>query len=152
VRLRRLAANAGEIVAGAAMVIVVLAVCWGVVTRCVTAQPAAWAGEVGALAFARCVFVGAAAVAKRGGHVSIDMLTAAFPAAVQRAIRLGAQLAGIGFCLVAAYLSLQFSLANTDNPSAVLRLPLTVLCLAPATGFALMALRLAEAMRRGIAP
>jgi TRAP-type C4-dicarboxylate transport system permease small subunit len=147
VRLRRVAANAEEIVAGGALVVVVLAVCWGVITRYVTAQPAAWAGEVAAFAFAWCVFIGSAAVAKRGGHVSIDMLTAAFPAPVQRAIRFGAQALSIAFCAVASALALQFSLANLDNPSAVLRLPLAVLYMAPAAGFALMALRLAEAMR-----
>ncbi len=146
--LRRALAQAEEIVAGAALVVVVLAVCWGVITRYVTAQPAAWAGEVASLAFAWCVFVGAAAVAKRGGHVSIDMLTAAFPGPVQRVIRLGAGAVAIGFCAVAAVLAFRFSLANIDNPSAVLRLPLTVLYLAPATGFALMALRLAQAMPR----
>jgi TRAP-type C4-dicarboxylate transport system permease small subunit len=147
VRLRRVAANAEEVVAGAALVVVVLAVCWGVITRYVTAQPAPWAGEVAAFAFAWCVFVGAAAVAKRGGHVSIDMLTAAFPAAIQRAIRLGAQALSIAFCAVASALALQFSLANLDNPSAVLRLPLAILYMAPATGFALMAVRMAALMR-----
>ncbi|WP_144186427.1 TRAP transporter small permease [Elioraea rosea] len=146
--LRRLAAQAEEIVAGAAMVVVVLAVCWGVITRYVTAQPAAWTGEVAAIGFAWCVFVGAAAVAKRSGHVAIDMLTAALPAAVQATINAGARLASIGFCAVASVLAFEFSLANTDNPSAVLRLPLAVLYLAPATGFALMAVRMAERMLR----
>ena len=146
--LRRLAAQAEEIVAGAAMVVVVLAVCWGVITRYITAQPAAWTGEVAAIGFAWCVFVGAAAVAKRSGHVAIDMLTAALPAQVQATINAGARLASIGFCAVASALAFEFSLANIDNPSAVLRLPLAVLYLAPATGFALMAVRMAERMLR----
>lgn len=146
--LRRLAAQAEEIVAGAAMVVVVLAVCWGVITRYITAQPAAWTGEVAAIGFAWCVFVGAAAVAKRSGHVAIDMLTAALPAPVQATINAGARLASIGFCAVASALAFEFSLANIDNPSAVLRLPLALLYLAPATGFALMAVRMAERMLR----
>ncbi len=147
--LRRAGAQAEEIVAGAAMVVVVLAVCWGVITRYITAQPAAWTGEVAAFGFAWCVFVGAAAVAKRSGHVAIDMLTAVLPAPLQSAIGLGARLASIGFCVVASVLAFEFSLANADNPSAVLRLPLTVLYLAPAIGFALMAFRMAERMLRG---
>jgi TRAP-type C4-dicarboxylate transport system permease small subunit len=144
--LRRLADKAEELVAGTAMIVVVLAVCWGVITRYITAQPAAWAGEVAAFAFAWCVFIGAAAVAKRGGHVAIDMLTGLLPAAAQRAIGLLAGLVGIGFCITASVLAFRFSLANTDNPSAVLRMPLAVLYLAPAIGFALMALRMGEAM------
>lgn len=143
-RLRVLLGQAEEIVSGAAMVIVVAAVCWGVVTRYVTAQPAAWTGEVAAVAFAWCVFVGAAAVAKRAGHVSIDMLTAALSGRVRRWLDLGARLLGIGFCAVSAVLAFRFSLANLDNPSAVLRMPLTVLYLAPAVGFTLMGWRMAE--------
>jgi TRAP-type C4-dicarboxylate transport system permease small subunit len=147
--LRRLAAQAEEVVAGSAMVVVVLAVCWGVITRYITAQPAAWAGEVAAFAFAWCVFIGAAAVAKRGGHVAIDMLTGLLPGAAQALIGLLARVASIGFCITASVLAFQFSLANTDNPSAVLRVPLAVLYMAPAIGFALMALRMGEAMLRG---
>lgn len=144
--LRRLLARAEEVIAGTALIIVVLAVCWGVITRYITAQPAAWAGEVAAFAFAWCVFVGAAAVVKHGGHVSIDMLTLALPRTLRRAVDAGARLAGLGFCLVAAWLALQFSLANLDNPSAVLRLPLFILYMAPAVGFALMALRTVQVM------
>jgi TRAP-type C4-dicarboxylate transport system permease small subunit len=148
VRLRVLLGQAEEIVSGAAMVIVVAAVCWGVITRYITAQPAAWAGEVAAVAFAWCVFVGAAAVAKRGGHVSIDMLTAALPKRLRAWLDLAARLLGIGFCAVSAVLAFQFSLANLDNPSAVLRMPLTVLYLAPAVGFALIAWRMVERLAR----
>jgi TRAP-type C4-dicarboxylate transport system permease small subunit len=144
--LRRLAHRAEEIVAGAALIVVVLAVCWGVITRYITAQPAAWAGEIAAFAFAWCVFVGAAAVAKRGGHVAIDMLTGLLPPPLQRAIGRLAQIASIGFCIAASVLAFQFSLANTDNPSAVLRMPLAFLYLAPATGFALMAVRMVQGM------
>ena len=143
---RRILAQAEEIVAGIALIIVVGAVCWGVITRYVLTQPAAWAGEVAAFAFAWCVFIGAAAVVKRGGHVSIDMFVAFLPGQLRDAINLAARLAGIGFCAVAAWLGFDFALANADNPSAVLRLPLTVLYLAPALGFALMALRAVQAM------
>jgi TRAP-type C4-dicarboxylate transport system permease small subunit len=143
---RRLLAHIEEIVAGIALIVVVLAVCWGVVTRYITAQPAAWAGEVAAFAFAWCVFIGSAAVIKRGGHVSIDMFVAFLPARLREAINLGARLLSIGFCAIAAWLAFDFSLANADNPSAVLRLPLSILYLAPATGFALMTLRLVETL------
>ena len=40
------------VVAAVALAAVVLAVSWGVITRYVTAQPAAWASEVATLAFA----------------------------------------------------------------------------------------------------
>lgn len=143
---RRVLGQAEEIVSCIALIIVVLAVCWGVITRYVLAQPAVWAGEVAAFGFAWCVFIGAAAVVKRGGHVSIDMFVAFLPARLRDLINLGAQLTGIGFCLAAAFLGFNFALTNADNPSAVLRLPLSVLYLAPAIGFTLMALRGVQAM------
>ena len=49
---RRVGDQFEEIVACIALAAVVLAVTWGVVTRYITAQPAAWASEVATLAFA----------------------------------------------------------------------------------------------------
>ncbi len=141
-----LARQAEELIAGIALVVVVLAVCWGVITRYVTAQPATWAGEIAAFGFAWCVFVGSAAVVKRGGHVSVDMLVMAFPPRLRAAVNGLAQLAGLAFCAVATWLAFDFALSNADNPSAVLRLPLTILYLAPATGFLLMTLRTVQTM------
>jgi TRAP-type C4-dicarboxylate transport system permease small subunit len=144
--LRRAFDQLEEAIAGAALIVVVLAVCWGVITRYITAQPAAWASEVAAFAFAWCVFVGSAAVVKRGGHVSVDMLTNALPRRLRDGLAVAARLLGLGFCCVAALLAVDFSIRNYDNPSAVLRLPLSILYLAPATGFALMALRTVQGL------
>ena len=48
-------------IAALAMIVTVLAVTWGVITRYVTAQPAVWASEVAAIAFAWLTFFGASA-------------------------------------------------------------------------------------------
>lgn len=135
-----------ELIAGTALVIVVLAVVWGVITRYITAQPAAWAAEVAGIAFAWCVFVGAAAGVKRGTHVSIDMLVMLFPAPVQRAVNRLAAFVALGFCAAATVMAASFAADNFDNPSAVLRLPLSVLYGALVVGFALMTWRSAQAM------
>ena len=68
-----------EAVSGLALVVIVGATCWGVLTRYITSQPAAWASEVAGIAFAWLVFVGAAAGFKYGMHVTIDMLVALLP-------------------------------------------------------------------------
>ena len=53
---------------------VILSVGWGVLTRYITAQPAAWAGEIATLAFAWLVFFGAGACIKYHMHPTIDLL------------------------------------------------------------------------------
>ena len=59
--LATLADRFEELVAAAAVVVIIASVGWGVITRYVTAQPATWAGEIATLGFAWVVFFGAAA-------------------------------------------------------------------------------------------
>lgn len=142
--MRRAFAYAEEGIAGAALIVVVLAVVWGVLTRYVTAQPAAWASEVAAIGFAWCVFVGAAAGLKRGQHVAIDLLTAALPGPVQAAVDRFAALVVLAVAGITTWLSAQFTVEAWDNPTAVLRLPSSVLYGAAVLGFGLMTLRAAQ--------
>ena len=60
--LVRLFGSIEEIIACTALVIVVAAVCWGVLSRYVTAQPAPWAGEVAQMGFAWVVFIAIKAI------------------------------------------------------------------------------------------
>jgi TRAP-type C4-dicarboxylate transport system permease small subunit len=142
---RTLARHLEEILACFALAIVVLAVCWGVVTRYITAQPANWAGEVAGMGFAWVIFVGAAAGAKRRMHVSIDMLVTALPAALGRPLQWAIDAFVIGFSLYVSYLGTVFAIENWDNPTPVLRLPMTCVYASVAVGFLLMAIRFAQA-------
>ena len=83
---RRVGDQFEEIVACIALAAVVLAVSWGVITRYITAQPAAWASEVATLAFAWVVFFGATACIKYRLHPSIDMLVTRLPRPLQLAV------------------------------------------------------------------
>lgn len=134
-----------EIVSGAALIVVVLSVCWGVVTRYVTEQPAAWAGEVAAIGFAWVVFVGASAGFKHRMHVSIDMLMQKVPAPVRVPVERALDVGIVVFCAYVAWLGVGFTWDNWDNPTSVLRLPLSIVYAAVMLGFALMALRYAQA-------
>lgn len=142
--MRRAFTYAEEGIAGAALIVVVLAAVWGVLTRYVTAQPAAWASEVSAIGFAWCVFVGAAAGLKRGQHVAIDLLTAALPEPVRAAVDRFAAVVVLAVAAVITWLSAQFTVEAWDNPTAVLRLPSSVLYGAAVLGFGLMTLRAAQ--------
>src|SRR5919202_2159165 len=100
--MRRIWDQVDEAIAVLALLVTVLSVTWGVVTRYVTAQPAVWASEVAAIAFAWLTFFGASACFKHNAHPSIDMLVQRLPALPQRLVRLGVDL------LVAAFLGYFF--------------------------------------------
>lgn len=128
-----------EAIAAGALLVTVGAVGWGVVTRYVTAQPAVWATEVAAIAFAWLTFFGASACFRHNAHPSIDMLVGRLPARPQAWVRRGVDLLVAAFLLYLAWLGLHFSIAAWDNPTAVLRLPMTIVY-APVTVATLMML------------
>ena len=137
-----------EGVAGTALVVVVLATCWGVVTRYITAQPATWAGEVATIAFAWLVFVGAAAGFKYAMHVTIDMAVALLPNRVRHILMAAADLLVLAFLLTLLALSVEFSINAWGDPTSVLRLPRTVTYAAVVVGSLCMLLRYGRAAWR----
>jgi len=141
-----------ELVAGAALVIVVAAVVWGVLTRYVTAQPAGWTGEVAAIAFAWLTFFGAAAGFRYGVHPTIDMLTRTLPPLGQAAVRWFNHVLIVGFLVFLIAYGVGFTYEAWDNPSPVLRLPLSVLYGPVTLGCVLMLVRYVNAVRHGLAP
>ena len=137
-----------EAVAGAALVVVVLAACWGVVTRYITAQPATWTGEVAGIAFAWMVFMGAAAGLKYGMHVAIDMGVMLLPAAGRRVLMALADLLVLAFLLVLTVLAVQFTIDAWGDPTSVLRLPRSVTYGSVVLGSACMVVRHLQTARR----
>jgi TRAP-type transport system small permease protein len=139
-----------EVIACSALLVVVAAVCWGVLTRYITAQPAPWAGEVAGMGFAWLVFLGAAAGYKRGLHVSIDILTQFLPRPLERALAVLVQLAILVFAAYVAWLGVGFTIRNLANPSPVLRIPQSIIYLAVTLGFFSIALRQAWRLGRSL--
>lgn len=115
-----------EAIGAAALLVTVGAVTWGVITRYITAQPAVWASEVAGIAFAWLTFFGASACFRHRAHPSIDMLVTRLPVGPQRAVRLAVDLLVAVFLGYFAWIGLHFSVSAWDNPTAVLRLPMTV--------------------------
>ena len=138
-----------EAVAGAALIIIVLAACWGVFTRYVTQQPATWTVEVATIAFAWSVFVGGAAVFKHAEHMSVDLLVAMLPVRLQSIMNLFADGLVLIFCVVSAGLGLMLSIDAWDNPTSVLRIPLSTQYASVAVGFIMMAWRLVQSRLAG---
>jgi TRAP-type C4-dicarboxylate transport system permease small subunit len=137
-----------EVVAGAALVVVVFVVCWGVVTRYVTEQPATWTGEVASIAFAWLVFVGAAAGFKYGMHVAIDMVVALLPPTARRLLMAAADLLVLAFLAVLFVLAIEFSIDAWGDPTSVLRLPRSVTYASVVVGALCMLLRYGRAAWR----
>lgn len=137
-----------EVIAGAALVVVVLSTCWGVLTRYITEQPAAWTGELAGIAFAWLVFVGAAAGVKYGAHIAIDMLVVRLPTLLRRAVMLAADALVLAFLGMLLVLSVQFSIAAWGDPTSVLRLPRSVTYASVVVGSLCMLLRFARAAWR----
>lgn len=123
----------------ATLMILVACVLWGVVTRYVSPRPAAWTGEVAAIAFCWCCLLGSGAFYSRGLHPRV------FEPARLFIVRLRPLAIGISAAVEVAVLALvgfygaQESLTNLDNPTSILRLPVSVYYI-PLVWFSLSAL------------
>lgn len=90
-------ARADEAVGVVALLAIVGSILWGVVSRYVFPQPAAWTYEVAVIAFAYLVFFGAVAGVRLGTHAAIDGLVAMLPAPLRSAV------AWFNYLLLAAF-------------------------------------------------
>lgn len=139
--LATLADRFEEIVAAVAVVVIIAAVGWGVLTRYVTAQPAAWASEIATLAFAWVVFFGAAACVKYRLHPAIEVLVERLPEGLQRAVRVFNHVLLLSFFGFMVWFGTRFAIDAWDSPSPVLRMPQTWLYGPVAFCSAMMAVR-----------
>ena len=130
-----------QVVVNIAFIILLLAICWGVLSRYVVTTPASWVEEVSGFCFTWLIFVGAAEVHRRGQHVSVDLLTSRLPHKAQRILAMVIEAALIGFCLYVAQLGARETLAMHSSTTSMLRLPLSIGFSGLTLGFALMGLR-----------
>jgi len=130
-----------EIVAAVAVAVIIASVGWGVITRYVTAQPAAWASEIATLGFAWVVFFGSAACVKYRLHPAIDVLVGRLPAPAQKAARVFNHVLLLSFFCFMVWFGTRFAIDAWDSPSPVLRMPQTWLYGPVALCSALMAVR-----------
>lgn len=130
-----------EVVASVALVVVVAATSWGVVTRYITAQPAAWAAEVSTIGFAWIVFFGSVACVKYRLHPAVDVPLDRLPGGLREAIVWFNHLLLLAFFVFMAWFGTRFAIDAWNNPSPVLRMPMTVLYGPVALCFALIFIR-----------
>jgi TRAP-type C4-dicarboxylate transport system permease small subunit len=105
------------------VVLVVVSVLWGVLTRYVSQKPAAWTGEVASIAFCWAGFVGAALIYAGNFHPRIFDSTTIASALPRRVLGFLSLALEVVVLLVAGVLAIKQIGINMTNPTAVLRLP-----------------------------
>ena len=129
--------RADELVGVFCMATIVLSISWGVLTRYVLAQPAAWSFEVALIAFVWMVFFGAAAGVRLKMHAVVETLVCRLPHKVQQLVAVFNWLlllvlfGGLAILFVLqAWTSHSISTVALSLPRSVIYFPLAVACLA----------------------
>jgi TRAP-type C4-dicarboxylate transport system permease small subunit len=105
------------------VVLVVMSVLWGVLTRYVSQKPAAWTGEVASIAFCWAGFVGAAFIYGGNCHPRIFDSTTISSALPRQALGSLSFVLQVVVLIAVAVLAVKQIGINMINPTAVLRLP-----------------------------
>lgn len=134
--------RASLFIANVALVVILLVICWTVVSRYLLRSPVSWGEDVTSIAFAWFIFMAMVAVHNRRGHIGIDLFTALMPPKVQTLLNRAADLFIACFCLYTAYLcGWQMIISHHTAYTTVLKIPLSYLFLSLALGFFLLAVR-----------
>lgn len=118
------------------LVAIVAVILWGVLSRYVFPQPAAWTYEVAVIAFTYLVFFGAAAGVRLRSHAAIDIVTALLPERFQAAVDwFNYLLVGALFGLMGVLFAWQAVIGHAahtpalDLPRSIVYAPLALACL-----------------------
>ncbi len=130
-----------EAVASVALVIVVVATSWGVITRYITAQAAAWTIEVSTIGFAWVVFFGSVACFKYKMHPAVDVPYERLPRRLGSLIAWFNHVLMLGFFVFCVWFGVRFAIDAWITRSSVLGIPMTIVYGPAALCFALMLLR-----------
>lgn len=116
---RRLARQVEEVIAAAFLGILTIAILVQIGSREVLGRSVVGAEDVAALAMSWLVFMGAAAAAKRGGHLSVGFLTGLLPEAWRRGVAVGVAILVVALLALLTIEGVRLALLqrNTYSPS-----------------------------------
>lgn len=137
-KLKWVACNIPELIAGIAIVVMVSVVSVNVVLRYIFSKSLVWCEEVAAISFIWLIFVGAAACYKRHSLISIDILVTALPECVSRVLEILTCIFMAIVNIALCYLSLKFSISAWTKLSLSLRINYTYFDIATTVGFGFM--------------
>ena len=112
-----------ELLASAAIIVVVLSAFYGVISRYILNNPVAWSNEIATIAFTWTVFLGAAAAWKYDKHIHLDLVYDFFPKRIKIVSDWLKNLILAVFFVFVLYLSIQFTITAYNKPTAILRIP-----------------------------
>jgi TRAP-type C4-dicarboxylate transport system permease small subunit len=98
------------------------------------------AEELSSLAFVWIIFVGAAAVYRKHGNISIDVLIGLFPSVIRKALNVITKSILLIVNAYVAYLALGLFESGWGKTTFVLRIPYTVFYIAILLGYGLMSI------------
>jgi C4-dicarboxylate transporter, DctQ subunit len=130
------------VIAGAALVWLMVAIVWSVTMRNLGLQPHAWLFTSTEYGIFYMTMLGAPWLVRRRGHVHIELLTAALPAALRQML---SRLVALGCVLICAYLAwrgfllVQTNIARMDYDVRAYFYPRWLLTIAFPLSFGLMA-------------
>ncbi|HEX7551113.1 MAG TPA: TRAP transporter small permease [Candidatus Methylomirabilis sp.] len=123
-----------------------------VVFRYVLQQPLYWSEELPRYLLIWMSFLAAALAQKNEAHINITLAVTPFPTAVQRGIRLLANLVILGFLGVLVYSGSLVTRITAAHRSTALQIPMAVVYAALPVGAALMMLYLVLQIARDLIP
>ena len=135
--------TAMAVIAGAALVWLMVAIVWSVTMRNLGLQPHAWLFTSTEYGVFYMTMLGAPWLVRRRGHVHIELLTAALPTRLRRAL---SRMVALGCVLVCAYLAwrgfllVQTNIARMDFDVRAYFYPRWLLTIAFPVSFGLMAI------------
>jgi TRAP-type C4-dicarboxylate transport system permease small subunit len=143
IRAYDLIVTAMAVIAGAALVWLMVAIVWSVTMRNLGLQPHAWLFTSTEYGVFYMTMLGAPWLVRRRGHVHIELLTAALPPRLRRAL---SRMVALGCVLVCAYLAwrgfllVQTNIARMDFDVRAYFYPRWLLTIAFPVSFGLMAI------------
>ena len=137
-RIARMVRLTQDIALWSAMLSLLLAVLWGVMTRYVTESPAVWTTELSGILFTWVVFIGAAAAFREGRHIRVTLLLDAMPDRASRLLRFFGDLVVALFLCYGTWLAIGMMEMGATRFSPVMRVPFSWVYLAVVISFAAM--------------
>lgn len=138
-----------DVLAIVMLVVMVASMSWQVFGRYVLGRSPAWAEELARYLMVWLTFLGAAAVLRSGGHLTVTALIDALGPRARGAVLWLRDLIVFGLCVVLAWASWKFAQLNLAQESAAMEIPMAVPNFALVAGFALIALQVVLARLAG---
>jgi TRAP-type transport system small permease protein len=124
---------------GLTLVVIVGCVLWGIVTRYVSPRPSPWTIEVASIAFCWSCLIGSGALYARGIHPRVFEPARLWIVSLRPFAQGISLLVELAVLVAVGYYGFRETLQQFDNPTSVLRLPVSVYYL-PLVWFSLSSL------------